>query len=163
MCIRDRGDSYCDDVSFVSTLRALVAPRINGDELSVRFYSTNYSARILRSIPAENAVMSFSQRDWLLSRGIIYIHSFNALEQVDNYANLELFNTTFLKVYKDWVRLEKVTDFFRKRFKVLCFINPELKSVVLFVDKLNMRRMHYLQCAIFAFLPWYFNLSLIHI
>lgn len=151
------GDSYCDDVSFVSTLRALVAPRINGDELSVRFYSTNYSARILRSIPAENAVMSFSQRDWLLSRGIIYIHSFNALEQVDNYANLELFNTTFLKVYKDWVRLEKVTDFFRKRFKVLCFINPELKSVVLFVDKLNMRRMHYLQCAIFAFLPWYFN------
>ena len=53
--------------------------------------------------------------------------------------------------------MEKVTDFFRKTFYSMCFVNPKKKQVVIFVDSLNTRKMHYLQCAIFAFLPWYFD------
>ena len=39
------GDPYNNDISFISTLRALVAPRMNeNDVLSVRFNRTEYSA-----------------------------------------------------------------------------------------------------------------------
>ena len=152
------GDSFNGDISFISTLRALVAPRIkDGERIQVRFYGTSYSAESIGNVSTTSAVRSVCDYIQGGYSGDIYIHSFNASDQADNYANLELINTTFLKVYKDWGRLEKVTDFFRKQFRVLCFINPELKSVALFTDTLDMRRMHYLQCAIFAFLPWYFN------
>ena len=47
--------------------------------------------------------------------------------------------------------------FFRKAFKVLCYINPETRNVSIFVDNLDTTHMHYLQCGIFSFMPWYFN------
>lgn len=152
------GDKFSDDVSFLATLRALVSPRMsNDDHLSLRFGGNNYTARHIGDTSASNAVRTVCEYFSPNDEGSIYIHSLRSSVQEDNYACLELLKSTFCKVYRGWHRLEKVTDFYRKQFYVMCFINPDIKSAVIFVDNMDMRKMHYIQCSIFAFLPWYFN------
>lgn len=157
-CNKIEGEYFNHDVTFVSTLRALVAPRMQKeDRLRVEFSNTSYTAEQIGNI-SDISVMKTIVPPVLSSKtGSIYIHSFTSSAQADNYAMIELFKRSFSKTYKGWSILEKVTTFFRKQFYVLCFINPKLKSVAIFADRLDVRYMHYLQCAIFAFLPWYFN------
>ena len=151
------GDSFQQDVSFISTLRALVAPRMKeGESITLSFFQSNYSASHLGNFSARNAVRDVCDLDYC-DPGRIIIHNFNHTSQDSNFAWMELMKSTFTSVYTDWHRLEKVTEFFKKRFYALCFINPEKKSVVVFADSLDIRNMHYLQCSIFAFLPWYFD------
>lgn len=152
------GDSFAGDISFISTLRALVAPRMKqGDALSIRFGSSSYTASEVGSNSDSAMVKTICEYFYPSDCGSVYIHHMNSEKQEDNYACLELIKSTFGRIYKGWHRLDKVTDFYRKQFFVLCYINPELKSVAIFSDKLDIRKMHYLQCSIFAFLPWYFN------
>ena len=151
------GDSFQYDVSFVSTLRALVAPRMKeGEYVYLSFYRSNYSANQLSEYSARNAVRNVCDLDDI-EDGRIIIHNFCHTSQDSNYAWMELMKSTLESVYPGWHRLEKVTDFFKKTFYALCFINPDKKSVVVFVDSMDIRRVHYLQCSIFAFLPWYFD------
>lgn len=152
------GTSYKNDVSFLSTLRALVAPRMKeGDRVNLFFFSSSYSAQRLRAMSATSAVVEICDFVPEIINGSIVIYSFDNHEQDSNYAWMELMKSTFVKVYPDWFRLEKVTDFFRKTFYTLCFINPENKKVIVFADNMDMRKMHYLQCSIFALMPWYFD------
>ena len=147
---------YENDVSFVSTLRALVYPRMKDEEyLIVTFNQSIMTARQLGSYSCKTAVDTICA-DTAMNGDEIHIHSFIG-EQEDSYAWMELINSHFAKIYQGWIKLDKITDFFIKQFYVLCFINPELKSVMIFVDNLDIRKLHYLQCSIFAFLPWYFN------
>lgn len=151
------GDSFQYDVSFISTLRALVAPRMKeGESIALSFYQSNYSASQLGNYSAKNAVRDVCDLEYC-DPGRIIIHNFYNTSQDSNYAWMELMKSTFTSVYPDWHRLDKVTDFFKKTFYALCFINPEKKSVIVFVDNMDIRKMHYLQCSIFAFLPWYFD------
>ena len=151
------GDSFQYDVSFISTLRALVAPRMKeGESIALSFYQSNYSANQLGNYSAKNAVRDVCDLEYC-DPGRIIIHNFYHQSQESNYAWMELMKSTFTSVYPDWHRLDKVTDFFKKTFYALCFINPEKKSVIVFVDNMDIRKMHYLQCSIFAFLPWYFD------
>ena len=152
-----KGRSYNEDISFLSTLRALVAPRMTEDDsLFLHFGSTAYSARDVASHPASNVIRAMCTDYDMRERGVIYVHSCRGAQD-GAYACLELLKSGFCKEFTEWQRLEKVTDFYRKQFFVMCFINPTLKSVIIFVDNLDMRKMHYLQCSIFAFLPWYFD------
>lgn len=151
------GESFQHDVSFLSTLRALVAPRMKeGESIALSFYQTNYSASQLGNYSAKNAVRDVCILDDI-EDGRIIIHNFCNASQDNNYAWMELMKSTFTSVYPDWHRLEKVTDFFKKSFYSLCFVNPDKKSVIVFIDNMDIRKMHYLQCSIFAFLPWYFD------
>lgn len=151
------GDNFQGDVSFISTLRALVAPRMDkNDRVYLYFGSSSYTAEQVGDTSTNAMVKAICELFSPNDIGSIYIHNFTS-EQSDNFACVELVKSTFCRVYNGWHRLEKVTDFFRKQFYVLCFINPELKSVAIFTDKMDIRKMHYLQCSIFAFLPWYFN------
>jgi hypothetical protein len=152
------GDPYNNDISFISTLRALVAPRMSSDDqLSVRFQRTSYSASEVGERTTTSTVRAICEYFYADDVGSIYIHSFENPAQDSNYACLELMKSTFCKTYQGWHRLEKVTEFYKKQFLTMCFINPDKKSVAIFVDSLDMRKMHYLQCSIFAFLPWYFD------
>lgn len=153
------GDSFQRDMTFVSTLRALVAPRMaEGERITLYFASTNYSASQLSDFSTNNAVKQVCDVS-RIDNGSIVVHNFNNASQENNFAWLELMKSTFEKVYPGWHRLDKITLFFKKSFYALCFVEPETKKVVLFADSLNMQRMHYLQCAIVAFLPWYFDPS----
>lgn len=150
------GESYHNDVTFISTLRALVASRINeGESVSVAFRNTSYSKSTIEDNPG-NAVVNAIYNPYDYGDGSIVIHSFEG-NASDNFAAFKVIEREFTSNNRGFERIEKVTKFFRKTFYSLCYVNPDDRKVVIFIDKLNIRRMHYLQCAIFAFLPWYFD------
>ena len=122
------GGMYDEDVSFTSTIRALVAPRKPKDE-RLEIYAT--------------LLYGFSKRDteWLFDTerrtsarnklSIIWFSTDSAPTTMDWIAkNLE---------YDGWKRLNKVTEFFKKSFNALCYINTEHKSTVVFIEKMNMK------------------------
>ena len=154
------GEGFRDDFSFLATLRALVAPRMgNDDKIYLSFTHSSYSVNDVRSNPVRkvlNAICGDVDAVRGIPNGTIRVHDFYSSTQEDNYACLELVKSSFAERYEGWHMIQKVTEFYRKNFYVICFINPEKKSVFVFVDNMDIRRMHYLQCSIFAFLPWYF-------
>lgn len=148
------------DISFIATLRALLCPRISEDDsVYLSFHSSRYSAGDIRGTARSALIDAICDRDMRRYRrsGRIYIHSFNSASDEDNEANLKNIEENFEYACEGWHRIEKVTTFYRKSFYVLCYINPELKSVYLFTENLDYRKLHYLQCSIFAFMPWYFD------
>lgn len=151
-----RGPAYNDDVSFLSTVRALVAPRMKEDEnLRVTFTSSSYSRNILVSYSKERIIDSiFNPGDY--RGGSIVLHDF-CNSHDENLVFLKLMRSNFTQMHTDWHILEKVTDFYRKTFDVLCFINPQKRSAFICVDRMDMSKIHYLQCSVLAFLPWYFD------
>ena len=152
------GDKYGNDISFLATLRALVAPRIKeGENIRLRFGRTNYDSNTIGSVPQDRAVGAICDGYNLSdTNGAIIIHSF-ASDQASNLANLKVIANKFTSRYPGYHRLEKVQEFYRKSFNVDCYIAPERRNVIVFVDSLDNKKLHYLQVSILAFLPWYFN------
>ena len=150
------GSSWQRDVTFLSTLRALLAPRMKqGDTVNLAFTTSNYTQEAVAELSSGRAIRSIT--NWLGSENEVHVHNFNHYMQEANEAWMKVVDDSFLSSTTGWSRIEKVTVFFRKVFNVICFVNPELKSVALFTENIDIRRMHYLQCGIFAFLPWYFD------
>ena len=153
---RIAGSVYDYDASFLSTLRALLPSRI-GEEDYVNLFviSGGYSERTVKNTPVNEMVRNFIDGDDV-ENGSIYLYNLTN-SQTDNYACLELLKSSFVESFSGWHRVEKFTDFFRKTFYSIAFINPEKKSAVMFTDGMDIRRFHYIQCAIPAILPWYFD------
>lgn len=151
------GNSYRDDYSFLATLRALVAPRIKeGESVHLIFGQTAYTGDAIRSVSVERAISAICGSYSTDISGQLIIHSF-AADQQSNIENMKLIAENFTTYYHGFYRLDKVTAFYRKSFNVDCYINPETKTVYVFVDNLDMKKMHYLQVSILAFMPWYLN------
>lgn len=129
------------DVTFVSTLRALLGKRVSEDE-SVEFVEQ----RLYGSCTTTVAFDYMPQRADL-------IELFE-----NNTVDLEAAEKLMEKTYPSWEKLPKITEFYRKQFPVLCYIERELKSVFLIAPRLlAAQEFRYLQCSIPAFLPWYFE------
>lgn len=152
------GEYFGNDNSFLATLRALVAPRIKEDEgIFLRFGQSDYNSTTLASAPADRVVKAIcNDYDLEEATGYIIVHSFRS-DQESNIANLRLIESKFTSCYEGYHRLDKVKAFYHKSFAVDCYINPEQKNVIVFVDNLNTKKLHYLQVSILAFLPWYFD------
>jgi len=155
------GEQIFGDTSFTATVRALVAPRMKeGERVQVSFTQSNYDSRVIKDHPPKNilsAMIGYSPAMQEFSTGVIEIHNLNHVNPENNIAIADMVKDNMASTYDGWYRLPKVTDFFRKTFYCICFINPDKKNVMLFTDTLDIRKLHYLQCGIFAFMPWYFN------
>ena len=152
-----RGREFQGDVSFVSTLRALVAPRMSDDDnITVWFTSSNCTKERIESNSVRDLLDSAGVDLDYLNTGDIYVHNLTRNSE-DNAVMMQKVKEKLTKEFPSWKRVEKVEIFFRKIFSVCCFINPERKNVILFVDSMDIRKYHYLQCSILAFLPWYFD------
>ena len=152
------GERFGNDDSFLATLRALVAPRIKeGERVHLIFRQSNYDAQTVGSAPVERVVSAIC-RDYDVNnmRECMVVHNLCS-NQEGNLANLKLLEAKFTSCYAGYHRLEKVREFYRKSFNTDCFINPERRSVIVFVDNLDTRKLHYLQISILALLPWYFS------
>ena len=150
------GCAVRNDKSFLATLRALVAPRMkDGETLTFNWGTTQYTRSQLEGSgdATKKSVL------WHLdsSAPTIHLHEFACYGDADNKAWLDYADNSFCGDHPGFVRLDKVTAFFRKAFDVSCFINAETRCVQLFTTRLDMRKLHYLQCGVFAFLPWYFD------
>lgn len=150
------GEAFHNDVTFISTLRALVASRVNeGESVFVAFRNTSYPKSAIEGNTDRYVVDAiYNSHDY--GEGSIIIHSFTGSAS-DNLAAFRVIERAFTSRNSGFERIVKVTEFFRKTFYSLCYVNPAERKVAIFVDNLNIRRMHYLQCSIFAFLPWYFD------
>ena len=142
--------SYADnyDCTLKSTLCALIGRKLRdtNDFINIIEYVLPYRSSGYKNVESIHAGVcpsgnTFSVVD--VDRDVDCI--FNLLE------------TGWKDTYKGYIRISKVTDFFKKSFRVFCLVNPEVKTSILFVEKLNLKTWHYLQCAILAFLPWYFD------
>ena len=140
------------DNSFISTLRAFVYPRM-GDDDRIFFNprETDYAYFLTWSneyYVDENVLSVINMRDCP--------GDFAEFEGGVLRALPSLFNVTGASD-GEWKRLEKVTEFFRKIFGVICYVNPKTRSTLLILKNANLQLFHYLQCGILAFLPWYFD------
>lgn len=152
------GDHYHSDVSFVSTLRALVAPRMTPEDIiSLRYKSTSMTNGHIVGVPTESALHRLCGELNYIGSGVIIIHSFDSSNPEDNEACMALIKSSFISHNEGWHELEKMYEFYHNTFNVRCFINPELRNVYIFTESMDVRKWHYLQCSIFAFLPWYFD------
>lgn len=141
-----QGSPYNEDTTFISTLRALVFPRLKPDDtLLLQFRSVTVSKSQGTVIGRYTPIPNNDDSPCL---------------QIINLASVrgwfECLSEDFPKENEGWKELEKVPLFFEKEFKAKAFINPELKHSMVFVENLSNAKMHYLQCGIVAFLPWYF-------
>lgn len=151
------GETWQRDATFLATLRALLSNRMGEeDSIYLSFNVTNYSKEQLSNLSVSRAFGAIVG-DYTENDNFIRIHNFNNMSEESNDAWMDMVKANFEKSFPGWHRIERVTGFFRKVFNVQCFINPEKKSVYLFVSQMEIRRMHYLQCGILAFLPWYFD------
>lgn len=152
------GVAYHGDSTFLSTLRALIAPRIGeGESINLHFSNTTYRKAHIEDSSNSTKVLVravFNPEDW--RDGTLFINELIG-NDTDTSAWFELIENKFTEIYPEFHRIERVTDFFRKVFGVLCFVDPDTKKVFICVKDANTKRMHYLQCGILAFLPWYFN------
>lgn len=151
------GSSYRGDVTFISTLRALIAPRIGENEnVELTFGATDYTGTTIQSVPPERTVAAICSNYSMDAPGQLVIHSF-ASDADSNLVNMQIVEDKFTSVYPEYHRLDKVKAFYRKSFNVDCYINPDKKSVIVFVDRLDIKKVHYLQVSTLAFMPWYLN------
>lgn len=167
---RITGDSWDNDLSFLATLRALIYHRMNeGETVDLKFTSSTYDMNILEGPHQYKTLESATFGDALgiLSEGhrcgLIQVHEFKCRNAEANAGFIHLVEENFLAAHADWVRIEKITDFYRNimkkenRANVLCYVNPSERKVLLLCDRLTLKTMHYLQCAVLAYMPWYFN------
>ena len=151
------GERFGNDNSFLATLRALVAPRMkDGESIHLRFGRSSYSSSQISNASVDAAARAICNAyDLGDASNQVVIHSFTA-DQESNLANMRVIEK-LPACYPGYHQLDKVKAFYRKSFNVDCYINPERKNVILFVDNLDNKKLHYLQVSILAFLPWYFN------
>ena len=151
------GESYGSDCTFLATLRALVAPRLpEGESIHLSFGSSEFNAAVVSETPAKRMVDMICGNMYF-GGGQVYIHNLRNRDEDSNVACIELLKSQFCEVYDGWQFLDKISLFYQKSFRVICFINPNSKSVALFVDNLNLQKIHYLQAATLALFPWYFD------
>lgn len=157
---RISGNCYQSDESFVSTLRALVYPRMPEEDtlnLAIRTYAltrreiaTNTASVIFRHITIANIATASQPR-------VLRLYIANNSNQDDNTACLDYIDKELLKFTDNrLVKVEKFTEFFRNFFRCSCYIDPAAKATFLFTEPLNLKKFHFLQIAVPVMLPWYF-------
>ena len=153
---RINGESFQYDNSFIATLRALLANRMpETDNIYFGYLTGGYTSDRIGSTEAVRMVRNIVNAEDI-GDGYVYVYSLTSYQQ-DNYAALELLNSTFTVAYPEWHQLDNIREFYRRQFYTICFIHPEKKSVLIFVDSLDLKKFHFLQCSIPAILPWYFS------
>lgn len=153
------GDRFMGDCSFVSTLRALLFNRKPKDErINFKISRSDYSSGDVEHTRKRDMVRNIcSHNNQIGQQGGFALHYFNSMTQKANQDCFALVAAEFENTYPGYKKLDKITEFYRKAFPVACFVNTELKSIVLFVEQMDYRRFHYLQCAIYPMFPWYFD------
>ena len=139
-----QGGGFNSDVSLTSTLRALLYNRVPHESRTIVTIGT---ADTRHSTPYK-----------------MYGNRVNSEEGIINIIGFSGGSDAFTTLQDDsawaeygYTRIEKITLFFRKSFHTLCYVNAERRNVVLIVENIDLRKFHFIQCAIPVFLPWYFE------
>lgn len=152
------GSNFAGDVTFLATLRAFLGPRMPENE-SVQLVHRDsvHSKHDVESISARELINSIINNDLRSTPGRIFICNICSHFQEDNDAVFAMLEEKFLSFSDGYVKQENVTAIFRKNFKVLAYTNESIKTAIVFVENLSVRKYHYLQGVTLGLTPWYFN------
>lgn len=143
---RVSGEGIGGDSTFVSTLRALIFPRMQEND---RLWFEYHTSR-------NRAPEDLGETPYVPDPNSLWLISFTRTgEEQEKW--MKLLIDGYEKKFLGFHRLEKITAFYQKFFPVLCFVNRETRATILFVWGADMQTIHYLQCGILAYLPWYFD------
>lgn len=143
------GGEYRGDVSLLATARALIAPRMP-DDCILEIHVTDF----------------YTRNGYIWDNMQFYDNTLNVVGISDNSGNIESIDTFFESIddifsanYQGFQKMDSVTALFKKSFRAICYVNKDRKTTVLLVDRLTMRKLHYLQCCLLGIVPWYFDPS----
>ena len=153
--IKSVGNTYAGDKSFLATARALLGQRMpEGEELSLcyrnyqlsksdadRFDDDRVFTSAIGTLPATQNTLT-----------VVEVVDPETLDRVITVVRMH-----FTEKFPEWKSEDKVEALFRKSFPALCFVNKTSKAAILFVDRLALRKWHYIQVCLFRCLPWYFE------
>lgn len=149
---RISGSTIGADNSFVATLRALFERRMpEGDKLRFFFSSSSRRASEIESYPVQDLVSSS-----IYDPGTVVLHSFVRGDPDSNAAYIRAADAYYSEA-EGWEKLPKPTEYYARTMQVLVFVNPEIKSVLIFMDSSDLRKIHFLEAGVLSFFPWYFN------
>lgn len=136
-----------NDVSLVSTMRAIIAPRMaEGEHLNI--FQITFSG-VYTDL---NSIISSDYTD--ASDYFLLVNLSSTDTSKREYA-FERVRENFVAERAGYEELEMVEGFFAKSFPMLCFVNREIKTSVVFVQRLDLKKLHYLQTALLVMMPWY--------
>lgn len=147
------------DRTLISTLRALIFPRLDKEEELYIYIRNQYAAQTtINAYDKETIVNHFYPKDikTVATGSNASIFSWVTISRFEK-DGLDFIDENFLSVHPDYVEVKKVSLFFKKNFRVLCYIRPSTKDVVLFTGDVGIEGYHFIQCAIPAMFPWYFR------
>lgn len=149
------GDSWNNDKTLVSTLRALLLNRIGDNTLcvSIRNLSVNSGTYDSYSQSDVTALLhsKFDNDSNSFTIGYFCSSSSEGNEKMFRHAKEHFAEKN------GWTRLDAISDFFKRSFDVLCFIDAEHRRTLFIVKGYDLRRHHYLPIAAFPSMPWFFD------
>lgn len=155
-----RGASLGGDVSFLATLRALLAPRLSeSDELELYITRTSFAPSQTDSWTDLQIAEKVIDRADPVPSNSLHIHLCSSpVSDVNEKCVATVYDNAKNILGDNWIRVDKVTAMFKQRkFMVACFVNPTSRRTIVFVSGGDLRRYHMIQASISVFLPWYFE------
>lgn len=154
---------FMGDKSFLATMRALLYERVPAEEsVDIRLSVSGYNSYEINHASPRDCVRAYLRNTSVFNgvHGSFHIHNFRG----DNDGNEACFSTLdkggVQKALGDsYTELADVSKFLEQNGKVRnrVYISEERKSVLIFVENLDMKRWHLLQSMIPRYMPWYFG------
>lgn len=141
------GCNYEEDVSFVSTLRALLMSRTMGEN-RIEFKTFSFD------LNQEEAALTTSLSSCFRPGVIAYVNVASDIALNSDDAKQKFFAFPSPQDVHEFV---DVREFFASKMSCRAFIQEESKSAVILVLNSNMKKHHLAQCIIPKLLPWYFD------
>lgn len=156
-------NSYRGDKSFLATARAVLGKRVSEDEAVILDYSEcSYTRTPVESVDIQSVMdgifdpgRPIRQAD---KSGVLHILSLNSIEDGTNE-----FLDKYIKDHMDGYipGFREVPDLGvfveQKKMNATFFINENRKSFLILVQKLDIKKWHFLQALITRYFPWYFE------
>lgn len=138
------------DVSLTSTLRAIIAPRMpDGVRLNQVVQRTDWESY--------DTVSNIVLPAYATQSNVLYIVNLATQSSEITEGMFNMVKQDFLAAYDGYEELEIIEGYFAKSFSMLCFINRDLQTSVIVVKRLDTRKLHLLQTATLAIMPWYYD------
>lgn len=143
------------DASFVTTARVLLSPRIPPKE-GVFYYKqqTAVTAQQIAERDVKSAMYYMLNDALSFYEGVFLVSHIGSAE--DYTACTSLLESSLEREIPGWEEVKKVREYYKKEFDVLCYVNEEIKTTIIFTHKSTLKKEHSLQISLPLFTPWYF-------
>lgn len=149
---RITAETYSNDVSMATTLRILLADRIGDGSIHARFMTVSRAHEWTN--PGRTLNVVFDEGMPSNSLLVVNVSVYGDDQRKKEFDSLA---ENFTHHYTSFHSLDTIKEFFARSFAVACFVSTELQTAVLFVDRLDLAKLHYLESACLAFLPWFYS------